>query len=241
MERLQKVIANAGITSRRRAEQMILDGLVTVNGHTVQELGIKVDPSLDDVRVNGKKIKMNNNEIVVLFNKPRKVITTMEDPQGRETVIDLIDICERVYPVGRLDYDSEGLLLLTNIGELANHLMHPKFEINKIYEVIISGIPSEAELNKLREGIELEEGRTSPASLKIISKNQKNQAKIEVIIHEGRKRQIRRMFKYINYRVINLKRVKYGFLTLAGVPVGSFRLLSKDEICQLKKAVKLTC
>ncbi|OEF97253.1 pseudouridine synthase [Vulcanibacillus modesticaldus] len=240
MERLQKVIAHAGIASRRKAEQLITDGKVSVNGKIIRELGTKVDPNKDDIRVNGEQIFIDDEKIVILFNKPERVITSMDDPHGRRKVIDFIDITERVYPVGRLDYDTEGLLLLTNDGELAHRLMHPKYEIDKTYEVTVEGIPNEKALSELRHGIKLEDGITSPAQVKLIKKLGR-QAKIIITIHEGKKRQIRRMFEAINHPVVKLKRIKYGFLTLDGVQRGKYRILSNTEVCKLKEIVKLKC
>lgn len=239
LERLQKVIANAGITSRRKAEELIISGVVSVNGKVINELGFKVDPDSDEITINGKKIDLADDKLVVLFNKPQKVITSMEDPEGRKKVIDFIDVGIRVYPVGRLDYETEGLILLTNDGELANHLMHPRYELDKTYEVIVKGIPTEDELNILRQGIQLEEGMTSPADIKSIGSSRANKTKLMVTIHEGRNRQIRRMFKYIKYPVLYLRRIKYGFLTLDGVKIGEYRILSKKEVVRLKKLVKL--
>lgn len=241
MERLQKVIAQAGITSRRKAEELILAGKVTVNGQIVRELGIKVNPEHDEIKVNNNKINIDEEKIVVLFNKPINVVTTMDDPQGRKKVIDFINLKQRVYPVGRLDYATEGLLLLTNDGELANRLMHPRYELDKTYEAVLDGTPSEKELNILRNGVKLEVGQTSPAEITLIAKNHKGQAKLLVTIHEGRNRQIRRMFEYINYKVIHLKRIKYGFLTLNKLPKGGYRILSKEEVCKLKKIVGINC
>ncbi|MFV9510727.1 pseudouridine synthase [Tepidibacillus sp. LV47] len=241
MQRLQKVIAEAGISSRRKAEQLIINGQVMVNGKIVTTLGVKVDPDRDQIIVNGKKIKSHPKKVVVLLNKPKKVITSMKDPQGRKTVVDLIHISERIYPVGRLDYDTEGLLLLTNDGELANRLMHPRYELDKTYEAIVDGNPKEFELERLRKGIQLEDGLTSPAKVEKITINKKNQAKIKITIHEGRNRQVRRMFQAIGYSVIHLKRVQYGFLTLKGVSVGQYRFLNEEEICRLKQLVSLSC
>ncbi len=234
LERLQKIISQAGITSRRKAEQLILEGKVTVNGEVIKELGVKSDPDKDDIRVNGEQLFIDKERIIILFNKPNKVITSMSDPYKRKKVIDFININERVYPVGRLDYDSEGLLLLTNDGDLANHLMHPKYGVEKVYEVIIKGVPKKEELNKLRNGILLNDGLTSPAKITLISKLSNNRTKINVTIHEGRNRQVRRMFEAINYEVENLKRISYGFLTIEGVESGNYRFLSKKEVIRLK-------
>lgn len=237
MERLQKVIAQAGITSRRKAEELIVNGNVIVNGRVIRELGVKVNPDADDIRVNGQQIYIDEDKVVILFNKPTRVITSMQDPEGRTKVIDFIDINQRVYPVGRLDYNTAGLILLTNDGELANQLMHPSYELDKTYEVIVQGVPSIEELKLLRKGIKLEDGITSPADVKIISKNRNQLCKIHITIHEGRNRQVRRMFKAINFPIIQLTRIQYGFLTLANLPLGKFRYLSNDEINQLKALV----
>jgi len=239
LERLQKVIANAGIASRRKAEEMIINGAVSVNGKVINELGFKVEPNVDEISINGKRVNLVEEKLVVLFNKPNKVITTMEDPEGRKKVIDFIDVGMRVYPVGRLDYETEGLILLTNDGELANRLMHPKYELDKTYEVIVKGIPTEAELDILRQGIQLDEGMTSHAEIRSVGSNRTNKTKLLVTIHEGKNRQIRRMFKYIKYPVVYLRRIKYGFLTLNGVESGEYRLLSKEEVSKLKQLVNL--
>lgn len=234
MERLQKIISHAGIASRRKAEQLILEGKVTVNGEVIKELGVRSNPEKDDIRINGEQLFVDKERIVILFNKPTKVITSMSDPQQRKKVIDFIKVEERVYPIGRLDYDTEGLLLLTNDGDLAYRLMHPKFGVEKIYEVIIKGVPSRDELNKLRNGILLNDGPTSPAKISLVAKLPNNRTKINVTIHEGRKRQVRRMFKAINFEVEHLKRINYGFLSLDGVESGKYRYLSKKEIEKLK-------
>lgn len=234
LERLQKIISHAGITSRRKAEQLILEGKVTVNGEVIKELGVKCDPNKDDIRVNGEQIFIDDERIVILFNKPAKVITSMSDPHNRKKVVDFIKIDERVYPIGRLDYDTEGLLLLTNDGDLANRLMHPKYGIQKIYEVIIKGSLKKDEISKLRNGILLRDGLTSPAKITMIAKLSNNRSKINVTIHEGRNRQVRRMFEALNYEVEYLKRICYGFLTLEGVEIGRYRHLSKKEVARLK-------
>ncbi len=234
MERLQKIISHAGVTSRRKAEQLILEGKVTVNGEVIKELGVKSDPVKDDIRINGEQLFIDKERIVILFNKPTKVITSMSDPQGRRKVIDFIKLDERVYPIGRLDYDTEGLLLLTNDGDLAYHLMHPKFGIEKIYEVIINGVPSKEDINKLKNGIILNDGLTLPAKISHINKLSNNRTKLNITIHEGRKRQVRRMFKAINFEVEHLKRINYGFLSLEGVKNGEYRFLSNKEIVKLK-------
>lgn len=237
IERLQKIISQAGITSRRKAEQLILEGKVTVNGEIIKELGVKSDPEKDDIRINGKQIFLDKERIVILFNKPAKVITSMNDPQNRKKVIDFININERVYPIGRLDYETEGLLLLTNDGELAHRLMHPKFGIEKTYEVIVNSIPDANDINKLRNGIMLKDGITLPAKIEIVNQLQNNRVKFNITIHEGRNRQVRRMCKAINLEIESLKRIRYGFLTLDGIAKGEYRFLSNKEIEKLKKSI----
>jgi len=240
LERLQKIIAKAGIASRRKAEELISEGRVTVNGVQITELGFKADSEKDEIIVNGQKIKTVENEIVILFNKPAGVITSMKDPQGRKTVIEFLNTDDRVFPVGRLDYETEGLLIFTNNGELANRLMHPSYLMDKTYEAVVKGIPSEEKLDKLRKGVVLNDGLTSPAEVTMIGKKSNN-AIIHITIHEGRKRQVRRMFKHIYHPVITLKRIQYGFLTLDGVKEGKYRVLNEEEICRLKKLVQLEC
>lgn len=238
LERLQKVIAKAGIASRRKAEQLITSGQVLVNGKVITELGTKVNLDEDEIKVNGKLLKIPEEKIVLLFYKPKKVITSMKDPKGRETVMDYIDVNLRVFPIGRLDYDTEGLLLLTNDGELANRLMHPRYEFNKTYEAVVKGIPREEDLDKLRKGILLEDGLTSPAEV-VKLRDHRNESIIRITIHEGKNRQVRRMFQHIQFPVLQLKRIQYGFLTLKGLKVGEYRLLEAEEISKLKKMVQL--
>lgn len=233
MERLQKVIAHAGFASRRKAEQLILDGQVSVNGSVVRELGIKVSQT-DRVEVNGIPVE-REEPIYFLFYKPRGVISSVKDDKGRKVVTDFLPhVKQRVYPVGRLDYDTSGLLLLTNDGEFANLLMHPKHEIEKSYVAKIKGIPSREKIRSLEKGIQLEDGKTAPAKVKVLSVDKKKQTAImEVVIHEGRNRQVRRMLEAIGHPVIKLKRERYGFLTLQGLNVGDMRELNPHEVKQL--------
>lgn len=229
-ERLQKIIARAGLTSRRNAEKLILDGKVTVDGKIITELGVKADAQKNKIRVDGKILKFDAKKIYILLNKPRGYVCTANDERGRKTVLDLVTgISERIYPVGRLDLNSEGLLLLTNDGELMNALIHPKFKIEKTYRVKISGNVTEEKLDELRAGIELEDGLTAPAEIFLLGENF-----VEITIHEGRNRQIRRMFAAIGCDVKRLKRVKFAGLTLDGVAVGKFRNLTGSEITFLK-------
>ncbi|WP_147533834.1 pseudouridine synthase [Bacillus marasmi] len=234
MERLQKVIAHAGIASRRKAEQIILDGKVTVNGKVVKELGIKVSPS-DRVEVEGIPLE-REEPVYFLFYKPRGVISSVQDEKGRKVVTDFLPVIkQRVYPVGRLDYDTSGLLLLTNDGEFANLLMHPSNEIDKVYVAKTKGIPTRENIKALQRGIQLEDGKTAPAKVKMLSFDKRKQtAVIEISIHEGRNRQVRRMLEAIGCPVIKLKRERYGFLTLAGLSAGDMRELTPHEVKQIR-------
>ncbi|WP_059170999.1 23S rRNA pseudouridine(2605) synthase RluB [Bacillus sp. FJAT-27445] len=234
MERLQKVIARAGIASRRKAEDLITGGKVKVNGKVITELGVKVSPS-DKVEVEEVQIQ-REEPVYFLFYKPRGVISTVKDEKGRKAVTDFFpDIKERIFPIGRLDYDTSGLLLLTNDGDFANLLMHPRSEIDKVYVAKTEGIPQKEALRKLEKGIRLEDGKTAPARVKMLSSEKKKQtAIIEIAIHEGRNRQVRRMFEAIGHPVSKLKRERYGFLTLGGLKAGEMRELTPHEVKQLR-------
>ncbi len=238
-ERLQKVLAAAGVASRREAEKYILAGRVKVNGKTVKELGVKVGPKAF-ILVDNKPIK-RESKIYLLFNKPRGVVTTMNDPQGRKTITDYLkDIKERVFPVGRLDYNTEGLLLLTNDGDLAQKLMHPSHEVNKTYEVIVPGIVPQEKLDLLRIGVKLEDGVTAPAVVTLNNYDYaKNLTSFDIVIHEGKNRQVRRMCDFIGYHVRSLKRTKLETLTLTGIKRGSYRELDDLEIKRLLKVAGL--
>lgn len=233
MERLQKVIARAGIASRRKAEELIKNGSVKVNGKVVTELGVKVVPS-DRVEVNEIQIE-REEPVYYLLYKPRGVISSVSDDKGRKVVTDYFPhLKERIYPVGRLDYDTSGLLVLTNDGEFANKLMHPSGEIEKVYVAKVKGIPQREALKKLERGIVLEDGKTAPARVKFLSGDQKKQTSIiELTIHEGRNRQVRRMFEAIGHPVLKLKRERYGFLNLSGLNAGEARELTPHEVKQL--------
>ncbi|QIZ09764.1 rRNA pseudouridine synthase [Priestia megaterium] len=234
MERLQKVIARAGIASRRKSEDLIKEGRVKVNGKVVTELGLKVSAS-DKVEVNEIQIE-KEEPVYFLLYKPRGVISSVNDEKGRKVVTDFFPhLKERIYPVGRLDYDTSGLLVLTNDGEFANLLMHPKSEIDKVYVAKIKGIPSKENLRKLEKGIRLEDGKTAPARVKLLSAdNKKQSAIVEITIHEGRNRQVRRMFEAIGHDVLKLKRERYAFLTLNGLKTGDARELTPHEVKQLR-------
>ncbi|WML47659.1 pseudouridine synthase [Neobacillus sp. PS3-34] len=236
MERLQKVIARAGIASRRKAEELIKEGHVKVNGKVVTELGTKVTAS-DKVEVDEIPIE-KENPVYFLMYKPRGVISSVKDDKGRKVVTDFFPLLkERIYPVGRLDYDTSGLLLLTNDGEFANLLMHPRNQIDKVYVVKTEGIPAKEDLRKLEKGIKLEDGKTAPAKVNLLSADKRKQtAIIEITIHEGRNRQVRRMFEAIGFPVLKLKRERYSFLTLAGLRTGEIRELTHHEVKQLRAA-----
>ena len=217
--------------SRRAAEEFILNKKVTVDGKIISELGAKADAQKNKICVDGKELNFNAEKIYILLNKPRGYLSTAKDDRGRRTVLDLVsEIKERIYPVGRLDFDSEGLILLTNDGEFMNKLLHPKFKIEKTYRVKFRGELTQEKLNLLREGIELEDGLTAPAKISVI-----NSSTVEITIHEGRNRQIRRMFAAVGCKVIFLRRIKFAELTLKNVPVGKFRFLTAKEIDSLGK------
>jgi 23S rRNA pseudouridine2605 synthase len=241
VERLQKIIAAAGVASRRKAEQLITGGLVSVNGQVVTELGSKADPEHDHIRVNGKLLHGPERHVYLLMNKPKGYVTTLRDPEGRPTVMDLLrGVGARVYPVGRLDYSSEGLLLLTNDGEFANRLMKAASHVPKTYMVKVAGTPDAKGLAKLREGLFIASDRgrrvkTAPAKIKPIRES--DNPWYEVTLTEGRNRQIRRMFEEIGHHVEKIKRVRYGALELDVHP-GKFRRLTPQEVTRLKSAAK---
>jgi len=229
--RLQKFIADCGITSRRKAEQLITQGRVTINGEVVMELGTKVDPNNDIVLVDGHLADLAAvDQVYLMLHKPRGFVTTLNDPEGRETVMDLVkDVTERIYPVGRLDYLSEGLLIMTNDGEVANMIMHPKFNVTKVYEVKVFGSVTETILNKLRAGAYLEEGFVKPTSVRVI-KQLPTKTWLEFRLNEGRNREIRRLCEAVGLTVDKLKRLAVGNLTIEGVAPGKYRLMSKSQL-----------
>lgn len=237
LERLQKVIAQAGVTSRRKAEELIVDGKVSVNGEVVTILGTKVNPQKDKVVVNG--IPLEKEELVYyLLYKPTGVISSVDDEHDRKIVIDYIQTDKRIFPIGRLDYDTSGLLLLTNDGELANLLMHPRSRVYKTYIAKVEGVPQREDLKKLEKGIELEDGKTAPARVKLKRADRKKGTSIiEISIHEGKNRQVRRMFEAIGHPVLKLKRESYAFLNLKGMNAGDSRELKPYEVVQLKELV----
>jgi len=235
-ERIQKILSRCGIASRRRAEEMIIEGRVTVNGK-IATIGMKADITRDHIKVDGRLIKGTEPCVYLIFNKPRGCITSLNDPEGRPTIRDYLrGIKVRVYPVGRLDYNSEGLLLLTNDGELASRILHPSSRIPKTYHVKVDGFPDERDVQRLQKGIRLEDGITAPSKVRLIRHTKAN-SWYEITIHEGRKRQIRRMFERIGHPVIKLKRIRIDGIGLGDLPAGSFRYLTPSEIKRLKKEV----
>lgn len=234
LERLQKVIAQAGIASRRKAEKLITAGQVKVNGKLVTELGTKVDDH-DVVEVSGVPIERESLH-TYLFYKPRGVISSVKDDKGRKTVTDYFeDVPYRLYPVGRLDYDTSGLLLMTNDGKLANKLMHPRNEVPKVYVAKIKGQLKAEEIHNLKHGVKIDGRRSAPAKVNILkTDNQKNTQIVQLTIHEGHYHQVKRMFKAVNHLVDKLAREKYAFLTLDSLTSGQYRELSKEEIARLK-------
>ncbi len=233
MERLQKVIAHAGVASRRKAEQLIADGKVTVNGKVVTELGTKVTAS-DQIEVNGIPIEGEEKKYFI-FYKPRGVISAVKDDKGRKVVTDFFPhVEERIYPVGRLDYDTSGLLLLSNDGEFTHVLTHPSYEIPKTYVAKVKGVLGKSQLGKLEQGVDLEDGRTAPAKVKVLSVDKRREHSIiELTIHEGKNRQVRRMFEAVGHRVMKLKREKFAFLHLHGLNAGEARELTPHEVKKL--------
>lgn len=229
-ERLQKILSRAGIASRRAAEQIILDGRVNVDGKIITELGAKFDIEINKIKVDNKPLSFTEEKMYILLNKPQNVLSSAKDDRGRKTVVDLIaDVNERIYPVGRLDYDTEGLILLTNDGELMNALLHPKYQINKTYLAKVTGNVTKDKLYKLQNGIQLDDGLTAPAIVRVVGKSG-TEAKIEITIHEGRNRQVRRMFAAIDCEVKKLKRIKFANLTIHDLKIGQYRRLTETEL-----------
>lgn len=265
MERLQKILSRAGVASRRASEQLMLEGRVTVDGVIVRELGTKADAAHDDIRVDGRRIKVSDTHRYILLNKPRGYVTTRSDPQRRPTVIDLLGgLKEYVYPVGRLDYDSEGLLILTNDGDLAAKLTHPRHGVARVYEARVLGVPDAHDLERLTRGLVIDGGRTQPATVRVIGerararpkvyarghalpapggraprdvKSDEGHATLEITVREGRNRQVRKMCEAIGHPVSHLRRVAIGSITDSRLKPGAWRDLRSDEIRTLRAAV----
>jgi len=243
-ERLQKILSQAGVASRRLSEELIAQGRVQVNGVTVTEAGTKADPDADEIKVDGRRVRVQKRKRYILLHKPRGYITSRSDPQGRPTVMDLLrGVREYIYPVGRLDYDSEGLLLLTNDGDLAARLTHPRHEVDKVYAARIRGVPDDHTLERLAKGVTIDGRRTAPAKVRVIEPRGKqapaDQTTIELAIHEGRQRQVRKMFDAVGHPVVRLKRVRIGPIEDPDIPPGHWRDLTPQEIERLYRAAGL--
>lgn len=239
-ERLQKVLARAGVASRRQSEELITGGKVVVNGKVVTQLGTKVNADKDKILVNGKLLPPPEKKAYYILNKPRGYVTTLSDERGRKTVLDLLpDVEERVYPVGRLDYDSEGLLLLTNDGDLTHALTHPRHQVKKTYLVRVAGVPEPEKLQAMARGLQLEDGLTAPADVKLVD-ILNGRALLQISIHEGRNRQVRRMCEHIGYPVLRLRRVCIGPLQLKDLKPGQYRPLTRQEVQELRQLAGLT-
>ena len=236
--RLQKLIAGTGLASRRKAEELITTGRVTINGNVVQELGTKVDPDKDHVKVDGKHLRAAQPYVYLILNKPKNVMSTLDDPEGRPTVKDLLHgVTVRVFPVGRLDFDSEGLMLLTNHGDLAQALLHPRYHIPKTYLIKVKGVLDDAKIETLERGVKLEDGFTAPAKVVKVSKAQSN-SWLEVTIHEGRKHQVKRMIEAVGHSVIKLTRIRMGPLLLGDLASREYRFLTDREANRLRELVE---
>lgn len=235
-KRIQKILSEMGITSRRKAEDLIIEGRVTVNGQTAT-LGMKADPAKDHIKIDGKLLARPEPKVYIMFNKPQNVITSLHDPEGRPTVKDFLKgVKYRVYPVGRLDYDSEGLLLLTNDGDFAHAALHPSKKIFKTYHAKVKGMPGEEKIDILKTGVKLIDGITAPAKVKKI-RTTENNSWLEITIHEGRKRQIRRMLEKIGHPVLKLKRIRINGIELGKLKPGEYRYLKPKEIDNIKKEI----
>jgi len=228
--RLQKYLANCGIASRRKAEEIITQGRITVDGQVVTAMGVQIDPSRQEIRLDGKPVTPREALLYVLLNKPPGYVTTLSDPQGRPIVTSLLyGIKTRLFPVGRLDLDTEGALILTNDGEMAQKILHPSYEITKTYEAQVLGQPSSGKIRQLEQGILLEGKKTAPAKLLIIAKGHTTTS-IRITIHEGRKRQVKKMFQAMGHPVFHLKRIAYGNLFLDGLLPGKYRFLTPEDL-----------
>ncbi len=232
--RLNRYLAMAGIASRRACDDLIRQGLVTVNGRTVRLLSTEIDPDKDKIVFDGKTVTVERKQIYILLHKPLNYVTTADDEKGRDSVLDLINIAERVFPVGRLDYDTTGLLLITNDGELAHRLMHPSYGVEKTYLAELNNKISEEQVNRLRKGIQLSDGKTAPCKAFKIGKEL-----VEITIHEGKNKQVKRMFRKLGFKVRSLHRIHYGPVSLGKLKYGQWRFLKPYEIESLKKTAGL--
>jgi 23S rRNA pseudouridine2605 synthase len=233
-ERLQKVLAHAGVASRRAAERLVQEGRVAVNGHVVRTLGTRVDPGRDAVVVDGQPLRLALGHTYLALHKPRGYMSTVRDERGRPTVLQLVQSDRRLYPVGRLDADSEGLLLLTDDGDLALHLTHPRYGVPKEYHALVRGVPDADALARLRRGVELEEGRTAPARVDLLA-TEGDRTWVRLVLKQGWKRQVRRMLAAVGYPVERLVRTRVGSLELGALPVGVVRALTDAEVARLRR------
>jgi pseudouridine synthase len=232
-KRLQKILAEAGVSSRRQAERLIRDGRVLLNSAPAV-LGMQADPFSDSITLDGKPVTLPEEKVYFLFNKPAGCLSTVSDSRGRPKVTDFFrSVPARVFPVGRLDYDTEGLLIVTNDGDFAHALLHPSFEVDKVYHARVEGTPGPDALRLLAKGVPLDDGVTAPATVRVLEKGGRSTL-LEITIHEGRKRQVKRMCEFIGHPVFHLKRVSVGSLSLGGLPAGSFRPLTPEEIEALR-------
>ncbi len=232
--RIAKFMAAAGVASRRKSEELIRKGMVKVNGSYVYNPATNVNPEIDQIYVSGRKIQIPDEKIYIMLNKPLDCVSTCADDKGRRTVLDYIKgIDQRIYPIGRLDFTTEGLLLLTNDGDLANKLMHPSHEVSKRYYVVVDSYVSPEEIKQLEHGVVIEGGKTAPARIKVMNA-QEGRTELTIIIHEGRNRQVRHMFETIDKRVVFLKRISVGDINLGPLKKGEYRFLTKEEINYLK-------
>lgn len=228
-QRLQKIIASAGLASRRKAELLIQQGRVTVNGHTVTQLGAKADPERDHIKVDGKSVRESRRKLYILLNKPRQVISTVSDPQGRTKVTDLVNIKQKIYPAGRLDYNTEGLILLTNDGEFSRIVAGAGTHLPKVYQVKVRSVPSKSALDRLRKGFRIRSG-IQLARCRIVALKEGTNSWYEVTLTQGKNRQIREMFESIGHPVLKLRRIRIGFLSDRGLAVGKHRFLTSNEV-----------
>jgi len=235
--RLQKILSGAGVASRRAAETMIVAGRVSVNGEIVTELGTRADAEADDIRVDGRRIGRPRRHYIAL-HKPRGYVTTRSDPEHRPTVLDLLGTKDYIYPIGRLDYDSEGLLLLTNDGDFAERLMHPRYGVDREYEARVRGVPEPATVRRLARGVVIEGRRTSPAQVRLVETGRGargDQSILSIVLHEGRSRQVRKMCEALGHPVVRLRRVRVGPIRLGAMKPGEYRELTRDEVGQLER------
>ena len=227
-ERLQKILSRAGVASRRAAEKMIGEGRVTLNGATVLEMGTKADPARDDVRVDGVRVKPPQRPVYLVLNKPKGVVTTRKDPEGRTTVMDLVPAVAGLFPVGRLDVNTEGVILLTNDGDLAQHASHPRYEVQRVYQAKVRGIPDAAALARLRQGVRVDGERLAVDRVRVLEAE--HNAWLELALHEGRHHEVRRLLEAVGHPVSKLRRVAFGPLTVRGLDPGEFRHLTGEEV-----------